>query len=197
MFSPEAWAPETKEESWGNPLQSRAEEIGRRTGNALEVIEVGEPATKGEIRPELLAGLNSEDQALIRQLQEACHTYLESPLFTDAFHTDNTSRRSWEKNLSGDPEALAWYKRNRLGTNMNDSVFGLLKVAVETIDNPELTQNLSPLLDFIPTEFSKRNQDGELYYDSLPDNEKTGVAKEVSALARQILSRIETPTEGK
>lgn len=80
---------------------------------------------------------------------------------------------------------------------MNDSVFGLLKVAVETIDNPELTQNLSPLLDFIPTEFSKRNQDGELYYDSLPDNEKTGVAKEVSALARQILSRIETPTEGK
>lgn len=173
---------------------SKLTELGRETGNPLLFLEVGDqlPSKYNDIRPEIAEQLTADDLTLIKHLQTACHEYLCAPLFTDSFHQDNVSRRQWEKNLDKYPVELSYYKANRLGTNFNYSVFGLLRVLVETTENQELSKNLSELLALIPDVFQKRAEDESLLYDGLSDDKKIEASHQVADLARRILEKIES-----
>lgn len=174
-------------------LANNLSRLGEETKNNLTFVGVGEHSVveQSDVKEEIRAELNSEDLNLVRHLQKACYNYLTAPTFTDDFHNDHASRRLWESNYLKEGLELNYYKTNRLGTNFNDSVFGLLRVAVKTLDHKKLADDLSQLLTLIPTVFLDRNEEGGLVYDSLPDDKKIEVSLQVADLAREILKRLE------
>ena len=184
---------QTEEENY-QVVVSNLTKLGKETGNPLLFLDIGDklPIKYQDIRPEIIENLTADDLILVKQLQTFCHEYLCAPLFIDSFHQDNVSRRQWEKNLDQHPIELNYYKTNRLGTNFNDSVFGLLRVLVKTTENQGLSENLSELLPLIPDAFQKRAEDGSLLYDSLGDDKKIEVSHQVADLARKILEKIES-----
>ncbi len=177
-------------------LATNLELLGLQTGNKLHFIDVGREIKPGQadLKEALKAGLSEADLRIVRFLQQACRQYLAAPTFTDEFHQDHARRRQWEQqhlNVSG-PE-LSYYKTNRLGTNFNDSVIGLLRLIIKTSDHSQLKEVLGPLMEKIPSEFIDRTESGNLVYDHLSDEQKIEVSLKVVTLAQQILDKLEAP----
>lgn len=168
--------------------------LGDRTGNPLVFREVGYPESNpySDLKEEFARRLSADDLSLARELQAACHRFQVAPIFTDSFHKDNSARRIWEKNLEAlDKPSVDYYHTNRLATNFCDSVCGLLRSFVETIDDAQTREDFVPLLVDIPRAFRERNETGNLKYDLMNDEEKIDVSHEVDRLAGDILKKLE------
>lgn len=167
--------------------------LGQRTGNNLRFRELGRTSAEKlpRIKPEISAAF-PDDHEVLEELQAACQAYLSGPVFTDDYHQDNSSRRNWEKSLGeASPEAVAYYYKNRLGTNVCGGVIQFLTYIERLAADTPYGAAFSRLAGQIPRAFLERSPSGQLAYDFLDDEDKLGVERQMSRLVEDILTFLE------
>lgn len=174
--------------------------LGGKTGNNLKFREAGlngdlsELIKTTKIKTDIAKGLSEKDVGLMKSTIGILTSFIMAPIFTDDFGLDHESRVKWEKEVGlrengvkgrVSDSAKKYYHSNSLGFNRCSSVAKLISDLVKNAADPELKIDLQELVK-IPSEFLEKDENNNIQYHGLNDEEKIRVVRELKSVARDV-----------
>jgi len=170
--------------------------VGDNNGNQLKFKDKGKIINGRDqkiVNSRIIEGLDNNHLEIFFEALQGLRNFLEFPIFTDDFKTDNESRREWEKNnlTSISPEAREYYNSNRLSTNVYSSAIAYLNSLEELPFSPDTKEELHDLSLGVPPVLLELDRDGISVYHRLSDDEKIRVIKEFTRVVEKVINLLE------
>ncbi|MFA6995286.1 MAG: hypothetical protein WC249_02640 [Patescibacteria group bacterium] len=175
--------------------------LGQKTGNNLKFREAGLNADLSElikttkIKTGIAKDLSEKDLELMKSTVGILISFIMAPIFTDDFGLDHESRIEWEKkaglrnngaNGQISDSAKKYYHADSLGFNRCSSATKLISDLAKDISDPELKIDFQKLVK-IPPEFVEKDENNNIQYHGLDDEEKIRVVNELKSVARNVV----------
>ena len=183
---------------------NEVESFGVETNNYIDFKDFGEDFNQLEeikLNSRVIEGLDEKTMKDIENFVKMFKSYIANPIFTDSFHENHRNltdpeiftRSKWEKeNLNKiSKEGQDYYNSNSLNIGHINSIIGFLDIIEMDIINPEIKNEILKLIEELPTELEERIENNILKYNTLSDNKKIEVIKQIKETLKQVISLLE------